>query len=110
MLENISGILPSNTYVKFHPRDSIIKKNRILETTRFKELSINVEAAEFIINSPELLVLSGYLSSTLLVASELRPSLEINSFVGLLGNQKINNEALRIISNDFPNINFHGLI
>ena len=110
LIKNISAILPKDTQIRFHPRDSLIKQNRILETTGYKELEIDIEASEYIIHSPKLKILSGYICSTLFVASELRPNLEINSFVGIISNQVINKAELKAISLDFPNIKFHGLI
>ena len=110
IIKFIAVILPKATQIRFHPRDSLYKRKLILETTGYKELEIDIESSENIIHSPELNILSGYISSTLFVASELRPTLEINSFIGLLSNQVINKEQLKSISLDFPNIKFHGLI
>lgn len=107
LIKLIIFYLPADTVVKFHPRDSHEKKEKILELSGFKELDLKVEAAEMLINSPKLQKISGYLSSALLVASALRPELEINAFLGCLNNNRINKLDLIRIKNDFPRINFH---
>jgi hypothetical protein len=109
LIKKITSVLPKETYIRFHPRDSISKKNHILEMTGYKLLDIELEASEYIVNSSELQELSGYICSTLFVATRLRPDLKINSFIGLLSDEIINRELLKKISLDFPNINFQGL-
>lgn len=107
LMLKISKLLPTNTAIKFHPRDSYGKKYKILNLTGYQDITDFAHPAETLINDPKLCVLSGYMTSTLFIAAELRPQLEINSFLGLLGGNVINKVTLEEIQTDFPNINFH---
>lgn len=110
LIQYIASYLPVDTVVRFHPRDSKEKKIRILHLTEFRELDVQVEAAEMLLFSPKLKTVSGYMTSTLFVATTLRPELEVNSFVGCLGIERISKTAIRRISKDFPTINFHDVL
>lgn len=109
LIKNIAAYLPSETTIKFHPRDTHEKKKRILQLSGFREIDVQVEAAEMLLKSPKLKRVSGYITATLFVASKIRPELEINSFIGCISSERINKHALKKVSNDFPGINFHGI-
>lgn len=109
LIRQISKVIPSNTVVRFHPRDSQDKKNLILELTGYKELPVNPLLSESLIFGENLLFLSGYLTSTLFTASRLNKRLNVNSFIGLLSPEILNISSLKRISRDFVEINFHGL-
>lgn len=108
LLYRIWPSLPKPIFIKFHPRDSKIKKEIIIKKFDFKPLPIDLEnaPAEDLINSSETKFIGGYITTTLFIATQITMNARIISYVGLINDNVINKNYLKKIKVDFPTIDF----
>lgn len=97
LLKYISNILPKNTFIKFHPRETDEKKVKILNETNFKyNLRSDSIPAELLIPRKKHFLVSGWFSTTLILAKNINSQVQIKSFVKYLPNSDY------LISKHFP--------
>jgi hypothetical protein len=99
--------IPRDSYIKFHPRESGLKIDEIVNTLGFKTLPEDIEMipGELLLKSIYLTSIYGYLTTTMFFAATFT-NIKVVSFIELLGDSVINPNELIKIKNDFPNIKF----
>jgi hypothetical protein len=105
IIDRIILSLPNSTFIRFHPRDSLLKRKLILERTNLIELDLDIYAAENLLGLNSLKFLSGYITSTLFFASKIRPDIKIVSYIKYFEG-KINMKVVEELKLDFPDIDF----
>lgn len=110
VLKSVIKEMPNNTYIKFHPQDSLEKKKMIRDLAAFLELPSELEnlPAELIINNSNIQWLGGYFTSTLFIAHSINLDISINSYILRFGSNLINVNHIKKVKSRFSSINFHN--